>query len=527
MPKLSRPIAFWTPLPPTKSGIADFGHNLLVHLAAHSQIKIYTSPTTQLSQSFDSNSFGGRIYSYGDYKQEQEDYINIYQIGNDARHLPIYKQALTKPGVVLLHDLSISPMIYTYFINRLGANSEFYSAFEYSEGKSQLEKLFALERQKDNITINTFLKQNYMLRQLLEASHQVVTFLPLAESKLRSCYFVNNVKNVFLGGKEIDASLKRIETSQLRNDLNLSKTSFIIGVFGFVIPSKQIETIIKALNRLRKTHPQVRLLIVGEIMTAYGYDQKIKKLIKEFCLEEYVTFIGYVNDTEFEKYLLAVDSVVVLRNQSNFQMSGIIPRAISASKPLILSKISEWEFLPQDFCDFVPSDDLNGFELEKYLIKLMDDTAYYQSHSKNAENFFYNEGNISITANKIIALIEELEFRDTKSFQQFAKEIRTDLILETSFSNLEHSTQGKRFNFLDNYLKKIPVIGPFLWGIYRYFSIQMTIPASRKSQFEFNSTLVEEIRNLRIQVDILRKNVVQQQEQINSLLKSKDERNNE
>jgi hypothetical protein len=80
--------AFFSPLPPSKSGIADYSQTLIEHLAPLVDLKVYSSA--------------------GD---PSDCDIALYQVGNNAHHDFVYEAALRYPGVVVMHESNLHHLI--------------------------------------------------------------------------------------------------------------------------------------------------------------------------------------------------------------------------------------------------------------------------------------------------------------------------------------------------------------------------------------------------------------------------------
>src|SRR5262249_4041014 len=96
--------AYFSPMPPAKTGIATYSSHLVSALAKRCEVTVFvpnhcawSSPDITLCN-FEENPY--LIKSLPDYDQI------IYHIGNNPHfHLDIYKVLLRFPGVVVLHDL--------------------------------------------------------------------------------------------------------------------------------------------------------------------------------------------------------------------------------------------------------------------------------------------------------------------------------------------------------------------------------------------------------------------------------------
>ena len=97
-----------TPLPPERTGIADYVAVLLPSLARHFDIDLYTSadPAT-------TGGLGGRfeIYPWQALESNRDRYEHVvYQFGNSPFHSHMVELLDRVPGVVVLHDFYLSSM---------------------------------------------------------------------------------------------------------------------------------------------------------------------------------------------------------------------------------------------------------------------------------------------------------------------------------------------------------------------------------------------------------------------------------
>src|SRR3954469_21672705 len=88
---LSMRIAFFSPLPPARSGIADYSYTLLEYLKPFVSIDVFTDTPAQ----FDVSHFD----------------VCLYQLGNNPFHTFAYEAAMKYPGVVVLHEANLHHLI--------------------------------------------------------------------------------------------------------------------------------------------------------------------------------------------------------------------------------------------------------------------------------------------------------------------------------------------------------------------------------------------------------------------------------
>lgn len=115
----------------------------------------------------------------------------------------------------------------------------------------------------------------------------------------------------------IDISHFRPEAnpSKLRNELGLSEKSVIVSV-GRLVPRKGQDRLIQALPLIRKTIPNVHLLLVGE----GKYRKSLEKLVEEQKVQDRVTFVGRVQYLQLPEYFRCGD---IFAMPSRSRMAGL------------------------------------------------------------------------------------------------------------------------------------------------------------------------------------------------------------
>ena len=99
VPRSQMKIAFFSPLPPAKSGIADYSAVLLDHLKA-------------LRRS------GGVLVAAGAVRCGSDFDALVYQLGNNPHHSFVYEMAMEHPGIIVLHEANLHHLIADLTIRR-------------------------------------------------------------------------------------------------------------------------------------------------------------------------------------------------------------------------------------------------------------------------------------------------------------------------------------------------------------------------------------------------------------------------
>src|SRR4051812_9359194 len=107
-------VAFFSPLPPARSGIADYSEALIEQLRDRVDLQVFESA----AKTFDAD-------------------IAVYQIGNNGFHDFAYETALKHPGVVVLHESNLHHLIADITIRR-GDWDAYLREAEYNGGAGAL-----------------------------------------------------------------------------------------------------------------------------------------------------------------------------------------------------------------------------------------------------------------------------------------------------------------------------------------------------------------------------------------------------
>ena len=144
-------------------------------------------------------------------------------------------------------------------------------------------------------------------------------------------YGVKKNIEVISGGIELDRFKKR-ESGFLRNKIGLNKEDKVILYLGRLGKEKNIDFIIRSLEKLLKREKDTYLVIVG------GGPEKedLEKLVAELGLEQKVLFTGFIERKNVPKIYSDSDIFVFA---SNTETQGLtIPEAMATGLPVVVVK---------------------------------------------------------------------------------------------------------------------------------------------------------------------------------------------
>jgi glycosyltransferase involved in cell wall biosynthesis len=171
-----------------------------------------------------------------------------------------------------------------------------------------------------------------------------------------------------------------------KKDLGLkekySKGKKIILYLGGINESKGLQHVVKAIKNL-----DVKFLIFG---VDRGYQEKLKKIVKELGLEKKVVFGGFVEERIKHKYYSIADIFVLFSEWEGFGLSLI--EAMASGKPSIVSDKGSLPFLVKNGENGLIVKYPHVEELEEAINTLLIDNKKRVKIGKEARKFSKNFG---------------------------------------------------------------------------------------------------------------------------------------
>ena len=326
-------VAFFSPLPPAKSGIADYSATLLDELRRLAEV----------------DAFAARP---GRYDPSEFD-VALYQIGNNGFHGFCYEAALEFPGVVVVHEANLHHLIADITIKR-GDWDAYLREVEHDAGPAALD--YALRVRK--LEVGPDYDGVPMLRRLLERSKAAIVHSAFVESELRKAGFSGPVGRIPHG-----AWIPEADRMGYRHRLGLDESTPLIGIFGFLKPYKRIAESLRAFRRLLPVEPKAKMILVGEPHPEFP----LRSLIDSFGLAPHVRVLGFTPIDDFVGYLAACDIVLNLRFPTVGENSGTLMRSLGLGKAVIVSEVGSFCEFPGDICLKAPVDSTEEDHLFEYL----------------------------------------------------------------------------------------------------------------------------------------------------------------
>jgi glycosyltransferase involved in cell wall biosynthesis/SAM-dependent methyltransferase len=364
--------AFFSPLPPARSGIADYSEALIESLRPLVDLEVFA----RAEDGFDPTRFD----------------IALYQVGNNQYHDFVYETALGHAGVVVLHESNLHHLISDLTIRR-GDWDGYLRECEYNGGaaaRAYAERVRKLEVGPDYEGLP-------MTRRLLERARGVVVHSRHMEGEVRAAGFTGPVAVIPHGAWIPDA-----DRNAWRQKLGLDEITPLIGIFGYLKPYKRIAESLRAFRRLVRLAPQARMILVGEPHAEFP----LAAMIRSMGLSANVRVLGYAPIEDFVGYLGACDIVLNLRYPTVGESSGTLLRSLGLGKAVMVSDVGSFREFPEDVCLKVPVGAGEEDLIFEYMNLLVSRPEVAQALGAKARDYVARECNWGAVARQYAAFLE-------------------------------------------------------------------------------------------------------------------------
>jgi len=365
-------VAFFSPMPPARSGIADYSEALVRSLAPLAQVEVFSGS----SQTYDPARFD----------------IALYQIGNNEHHEFVYETALAHPGVVVMHEANLHHLIAALTIKHDDWDA-YVRECEYHGGAAAREfalRVRALEAGPDYEGVA-------MTRRLLERARGVIVHSRFMRNEMRQAGFSGPVAVIPHG-----AWIPAADRNAFRDRLGLDETTPLIGIFGFLKPYKRIAESLRAFRRLTRLAPEAKMILVGEPHP----ELPLASLIRSLGISANVRVLGFAPIDDFVGYLAACDIVLNLRYPTVGESSGTLLRAMGLGKAVLVSELGSFAELPEDVCLKVPPGPGEEDLIFEYLNLLVSRPEAARAMGEQAKRYVAAECNWDSVARRYAEFLE-------------------------------------------------------------------------------------------------------------------------
>lgn len=385
-------VAYFSPLPPARSGIADYSRELLPHLAQRLNLTLFTARPKEVDQSLRAQF---PIHPLPHYPGQRWQFdVALYQMGNSSLHEEIYQMLVRYGGIVVLHDYFLHHFILDHSIGR-----DHFSRYSREMG-------YALGQKGINMAWNGRLGHHpYLLpeqllplnNRLIDTSLGLIVHSRYAQERIRQQHPHRPVA-------VIPELIEPYPATSRRDELGLPADAVIFAVAGQVTATKQVALALRAFGRLRQTMPHVYFLIIGEETAEVDLDSLIGRL----KLENAVKRVGFVPHLQqFVDWVATADVILNLRYPTVGETSATALRALAVGRPLIVFDHGWYREIPAAACLQVPP--LDEEALLAAMGQLAKSAAQRQEMGRAARHYVITECHPASVAQAYVSFIRYVQ----------------------------------------------------------------------------------------------------------------------
>ena len=325
-------VAYFSPMPPERSGIADYSALLVPALGRRIELEIVARGKAK----------GGRDTD-----------LALYHLGNDPDHHGWIMEALRRrPGVVVMHDFVLHHLVAGLTIGR-GNGHGYLDAMEREAGVvGRLLGHGVLDKRIPPLW-ESRANEFHLAGEALDLATALVVHSHYVEGRAREGGYEGPIHVV----PHAAWPDPQVAPAELEGDP-------LFGCFGNVNASKRIPQLLEAFARVRGRHPGARLLLVGATSPGFDLDRRLQRLGLD---DEGVVREGRVDEARLWALMAACDACINLRAPTMGETSGTAVRALALGKPLVVSAVGWFAELPDEVALKAPPDEDEAGHLETAL----------------------------------------------------------------------------------------------------------------------------------------------------------------
>jgi glycosyltransferase involved in cell wall biosynthesis len=335
-------VAYYSPLPPERSGIAGYSALLLPELEKRVAVRVVKRGSRRLPRDTD---------------------VSLYHIGNNPGvHDWIVAALGERRGVVVLHDYVLHHLIGGLTVGR-GDREGYLDAMQREAG--------FVGRLLGHAVVDGFLPPLWESRAhefplagtILDRADGVIVHSHYVEGLVRGGGYAGPIWRIPLPAPPDPPQVTPVGFPEGRRP--------VIGCLGNLNPAKRIPELLAAFARLRETHPAALLVLAGAMSP--GFDLAGGLEANGLQPGEDVLVRGYVPEEELWALMAACDVCVNLRWPTMGETSAAAVQALALGRPLVVSDVGWFSELSDEVAIKIPVDALETELLSAVLTLLADD----------------------------------------------------------------------------------------------------------------------------------------------------------
>jgi glycosyltransferase involved in cell wall biosynthesis len=364
-------VAYYSPLAPSRSGIADYSALLLPALSERVEIAIARP---------------GRL------RRAPKADVALYHVGNDPEaHGWIVEALRRRPGVVVLHDLVLHHLVAGITLAR-GDAAGYLEAMERNHGLAGRLLAYGVLDNRIPPLWETRPQDFPLAGEVLRLATGLVVHSRTVEEGARRAGYEGPVWRIPHPAWPAPSVQPAVVDGEP-----------LLGCFGHLNETKRVPELYAAFSRLRERRPGARLLLVGSATPRVATLEPPEGIIRE----------EYVSEERLWSLMSACHAIVSLRSPTMGETSGTAIRALTLGKPLVVSDVGWFSELPDEVGLKVAVDEREVAALHAALELLAVDERAREQLGRSARELAERGHRLERVAGLYAAALEEAAGGDT------------------------------------------------------------------------------------------------------------------
>jgi len=329
-------LAWFSPMPPVRSGISVDSHELITRLRTEHAIDVFVDDRNLASAPGHPPLRSAHEFVWA-HQQRPYD-LTIYQLGNSSHHDFIWPYLFRYPGLTVLHDARLHHARAAMLLRRT-RDAEYRAEFvaNHPEIDADAAELAVAG-------FDSFLYYEWPFTRLVcSASRMTAVHSRLTCNQLRSELPGAAIEHLRLGhGIFVAPDEVAVRRTRARRRYGIPDSALLFGMFGGVTPDKRVPQILAAFELVLRYAPSAWLLLGGQAEHCDASGE-----IRRRGLQSCVTLTGYLEtEDELTDCIAASDVTLTLRWPTAREISGVWLRCLAAGRPTIVIDLAQTADVP-------------------------------------------------------------------------------------------------------------------------------------------------------------------------------------
>ena len=333
-------VAFVTPLPPQRSGVADDSFHLIAALAEHCDVEAVADGTQSGSGPPGVKVVAAKHFGAAEGIARGYDRV-FYCMGNSEFHAGALELLRRRPGVVLAHDVRLSGLYGWAARERPELVPRgFMAALRSMYGR----RLPSGVGSKHGIDFWEAERHGVLMAREVIASSEA--YLVHSEHAAQLARLDAGPEDA---GKVQVIPFRYPSPAAVRADASAANgfPGPVVGTFGLVSPVKQTEKLLEAWILVAAELPTATLAVVGA-ESGIGELERLRERTEELGIANRVVTTGDVDEPTFQTWMARSGVAVQLRAASNGETSAVVAQLLAAGVPTIVTALGSAREIPED-----------------------------------------------------------------------------------------------------------------------------------------------------------------------------------